>query len=150
LRGSTMSHELRGLIEWIWTLVGIYWLIAAWRSKPVARRETWFSRLGHIAVMALALLLPFSHTPDIAGLEARFIPESAWIAWAGFSITIAGCAFAVWARALLGGNWSATVTLKQDHELVRRGPYAVVRHPVYSGLLLGMLGTALTLGEVRG
>jgi protein-S-isoprenylcysteine O-methyltransferase Ste14 len=53
-------------------------------------------------------------------------------------------------RALLGSNWSATVTVKQHHELIRRGPYAIVRHPIYSGFLLGVLGTALALGEVRG
>jgi protein-S-isoprenylcysteine O-methyltransferase len=145
-----MPHELRGWIETVWTLVGIYWLVAALRSKPAVRRERWLSRLGHLCLMALALSLLFCHSTGIAVLETRLLPESTWIAWAGFVITIAGCAIAVWARALLGSNWSATVTLKQNHELVRRGPYAIVRHPVYSGLLLGMMGTALALGEGRG
>jgi len=145
-----MVHELRSWIELVWMLVGIYWLLAAFQSKPVARRERWYSRLGHIVMMALALFLLFKRSTGIAVLEARLIPENPGIAWAGFCITIAGCAFAVWARVLLGSNWSATVTLKQNHELVRRGPYAVVRHPVYSGFLLGMLGTALALGEFRG
>lgn len=145
-----MTLELRSWIEWVWTLVGIYWLFAALRSKPVARRERWYSRLGHLVMMALALILLFKRSTGISVLEARFIPEYNGIAWAGFGITIVGCAFAVWARVFLGSNWSATVTLKQNHELVRQGPYAVVRHPVYSGFLLGMLGTALTLGEVRG
>jgi protein-S-isoprenylcysteine O-methyltransferase Ste14 len=57
---------------------------------------------------------------------------------------------AVWARVFLGANWSATVTIKQDHEIIRNGPYALVRHPIYSGFLLGMLGTAIAIGEVRG
>jgi len=56
----------------------------------------------------------------------------------------------VWARVFLGANWSATVTIKQDHEIIRSGPYALVRHPIYSGLLLGMLGTAIAIGEMRG
>jgi protein-S-isoprenylcysteine O-methyltransferase len=70
------------------------------------------------------------------------------IAWTGLALTAAGCAFAIWARLLLGGNWSSSVTVKQDH--IRRGPYAIVRHPIYSGFLLGLLGTALALGELRG
>jgi protein-S-isoprenylcysteine O-methyltransferase Ste14 len=77
-------------------------------------------------------------------------PDRRQEAWTGLGLVIAGAAIAVWARALLGSNWSATVTLKRGHELVRRGPYALVRHPIYSGLLLGVLGTALALGEVRG
>jgi protein-S-isoprenylcysteine O-methyltransferase Ste14 len=51
---------------------------------------------------------------------------------------------------MLGSNWSGTVTVKQNHELIRSGPYAIVRHPIYSGFLLGLLGTALSVGEARG
>jgi len=57
---------------------------------------------------------------------------------------------AVWARIKLAGNWSGTVTLKEDHEIVRTGPYRWIRHPIYSGLLLGLLGSAVALGDVRG
>ena len=62
----------------------------------------------------------------------------------------AGIAFAVWARQYLGRNWSGTVTVKQDHELIRTGPYRLVRHPIYTGLLLAILGTAVAFGEWRG
>ena len=62
----------------------------------------------------------------------------------------AGIAFAVWARHYLGRNWSGTVTVKQDHELIRSGPYRLVRHPIYTGLLLAILGTAVAFGEWRG
>lgn len=55
-----------------------------------------------------------------------------------------------WSRIILGRNWSATVTIKKDHELVSSGPYAIVRHPLYSGVLLAMLGTAIFFGEIRG
>ena len=60
----------------------------------------------------------------------------------------AGIAFAVWARHYLGRNWSGTVTVKQDHELIRSGPYRLVRHPIYTGLLLAILGTAVALRRV--
>jgi protein-S-isoprenylcysteine O-methyltransferase Ste14 len=69
--------------------------------------------------------------------------------WSLVAITIGGCAFAVWARATLGSNWSSIVTVKQDHELILRGPYSVVRHPIYSGLLLALTGTAIAVGEIR-
>jgi protein-S-isoprenylcysteine O-methyltransferase Ste14 len=59
-------------------------------------------------------------------------------------------AFAIWARFYLGRNWSGTVTVKQDHKLIRTGPYAVVRHPIYAGFGLAILGTAIAIGEVRG
>jgi protein-S-isoprenylcysteine O-methyltransferase Ste14 len=62
---------------------------------------------------------------------------------------LAGMLFAGWARLFLGGNWSSDVALKQDHTLVRSGPYRIVRHPIYTGLLVALLGTAIALGELR-
>ena len=63
---------------------------------------------------------------------------------------VAGLLFAVWARVHLGRNWSSSVTIKQGHELITTGPYAVVRHPIYTGILAGILGTAIALSQVRG
>jgi protein-S-isoprenylcysteine O-methyltransferase len=57
--------------------------------------------------------------------------------------------FAGWARLFLGGNWSSNVTLKQNHTLVQSGPYRIVRHPIYTGLIVALLGTAVALGELR-
>jgi protein-S-isoprenylcysteine O-methyltransferase Ste14 len=68
----------------------------------------------------------------------------------GLIMVAAGLGFSVWARVYLGRNWSAVVTIKQDHELVRGGPYGLVRHPIYSGLLFALLGTAVAIGEWRG
>ena len=64
-------------------------------------------------------------------------------------LTVAGMLFSVWARLTLGRNWSGTVTIKQDHELIQRGPYRIVRHPIYTGMLLAMLGTAFIYGIAR-
>jgi len=142
-------------IEGIWIAVGVVWLIGALTSKPAVRREAVTSSLRHIAIMAAAFVLlfpgvPFSARLGVGPLAWRFVPESPVIAWTGVALTLAGCAFAVWARLLLGGNWSSSVTVKQNHRLIRRGPYTIVRHPIYSGFLLGMLGSALALGELRG
>jgi protein-S-isoprenylcysteine O-methyltransferase Ste14 len=75
------------------------------------------------------------------------LPASGIAPWTGVLLTFAGLGFAIWARLVLGGNWSATVTVKRDHKLICRGPYAIVRHPIYSGLLLAALGSAITFGE---
>jgi protein-S-isoprenylcysteine O-methyltransferase Ste14 len=145
-----MAPDVWHWIESVWLLVGICWLVAALWAKPVARRERLLTRVVHLAIMTVACVLLFSRSARVGVLGARLLPESAGIGWAGLCLTVAGCAFAVWARAWLGRNWSATVTRKQDHELVRSGPYAVVRHPICAGLLLAILATALALGEVRG
>jgi protein-S-isoprenylcysteine O-methyltransferase len=142
-------------IDWIWSAVGIVWLAAAWASKRAVRREAAASRLLHMAIMAAVFALLFPELPFVGKLPVgplvwRFAPDSPVIAWTGVVLTVAGCAFAIWARLLLGANWSSSVTVKHDHQLIRKGPYAIVRHPIYSGFLLGMLGTALELGEWRG
>jgi protein-S-isoprenylcysteine O-methyltransferase len=120
------------------------------RLKRVVRREKTWSRAGHLAILAAAFSLVFNQSARVGILGVRFLPESSLIDMLGLGITVAGCGFAVWARFRLGSNWSGTVTVKQDHELIRSGPYAIVRHPIYAGLLVGLVGTTLALGEVRG
>jgi protein-S-isoprenylcysteine O-methyltransferase Ste14 len=78
------------------------------------------------------------------------MPESVWFGVVGLVSTVIGIAVAIWARIILGTNWSAVVTIKQGHQIIRRGPYAVIRHPIYSGGLLALLGTAIAFGEIRG
>jgi protein-S-isoprenylcysteine O-methyltransferase Ste14 len=145
-----MTLDVWSCIESVWLLVGLYWLVAALWSKPVARREQLLTRVVHLAIMTVACVLLFSSSTKVGVLGARLLPEAAGIGWAGLCMTVAGCVFAAWARVCLGPNWSGTATRKQNHELVRRGPYALVRHPIYAGFLLAILGTALALGEVRG
>lgn len=134
----------------VWILLGIYWAYTAIRVKPVARREGSASRFLHMLLMLAACFLLFSARAAWGPLAVRFVPDVSWIRWTGFGLTAAGCAFAAWGRALLGTNWSATVTLKESHELIRNGPYAIARHPIYAGLLVAVFGTGLEVGEVRG
>jgi hypothetical protein len=103
-------------------------------SKKTARRETASSRLLHIVIMTAALVLLFPSLPfgarlPMGPLAWRFVPDSPAIAWTGLALTVAGCAFAIWARLLLGGNWSGSVTVKQDHQLIRgdRTPSSAIR-----------------------
>ena len=144
-----MNFDALSLTGDVWILLGIIWLLGALRVKATERREPMVSRLLHAAFMVAAFVLLYDRNLNVELLSRRFVPETGAIAWGGFGLVLCGASFALWARFYIGTNWSANVTLKQDHELIRSGPYAVVRHPIYSGLLLAILGTAVVIGEVR-
>jgi protein-S-isoprenylcysteine O-methyltransferase Ste14 len=141
-------HGVPFAILWLTWLA--YWFVAALNVKRTQRRENFGSLLLNRAPLVIgALLLAFERQP-LHWLSARFLPLSQAFYWIGLFMLAAGLAFAVWARRYLGRNWSGIVTVKQDHELIRSGPYALVRHPIYTGLLLAILGTAVAIGEWRG
>lgn len=136
----------------IWLLWLLYWAISAIRVKPAVRTESASSRLGrHLLLLMLAAILVFHRFARLnhTFLNDRFVPDQPWVIWLGFFLTVAGLAFTCWARVVLGRNWSGIVQLKRDHELIVRGPYRIVRHPIYTGLLLAFFGTALVIGEWR-
>ena len=140
----------RWLFPALWTAWALYWWITSLDVKATARRESWLSRALHLGPLFLAAALLWTPRLGVAALDERFMPWAPWQFGAGAGLTCAGLAFAVWARRHIGRNWSAIVTLKQDHELVTSGPYALVRHPIYTGLLAGFLGGAIALGQWRG
>ncbi len=138
------------ICEYLWVTFAVIWIIWAMRTKPVQTREGVSSRLSYTVLAVAAAYAMFSGDVPRAWLRIRIFPADLWIEVVGIAITATGIAFAIWARAYLGGNWSSSVTVKVGHELVRSGPYHWVRHPIYSGMILGMLGTAVVRGQVRG
>ena len=129
-----------------WSAFLLLWLLLAGWGKPTAQAESVGSRLLHFVLTALVYILLFYPTP-LPGLNRRFLPATPLLAGLGFALTALGLGFCVWARLQLGRNWSARVEVKRGHELIRRGPYRLVRHPIYSGLLLATLGTGLAVGR---
>jgi protein-S-isoprenylcysteine O-methyltransferase Ste14 len=136
----------------IWAGFFGYWAFAAVKGerKRAARVEVSGSYLVHVALFVLAFALVLFGPLPFGPLAGRFLPDRPEFTWTGMVLLIAGLGFAVWARRHLGPYWSGHVVIRADHRLIRSGPYAVVRHPIYSGLLLGMLGTAIAVGEWRG
>ncbi|MGH9756572.1 MAG: methyltransferase family protein, partial [Candidatus Acidiferrales bacterium] len=114
------------------------------------RREPAGELLIRVVWMIGAAYLLFHFDPRFGALNRRFLPQRMWIASFGAVVTVAGIGIAVWARRRLGKNWSAEVTIREGHALILSGPYAYIRHPIYSGMLLGILGTAIAVGEYRG
>lgn len=142
--------SIHNTIEAAWIFFLLFWFAMSFAVKRTVRRLSLAGRTFQVAMGAVAYLLLFSDALEQGWRARRVVPPAQAWALAGVVLTYCGVAFACWARVILGRNWSAMVTVKQDHQLVRSGPYSIVRHPIYSGLLLAGLGTALAVGEVRG
>ena len=108
------------------------------------------SRAIHLALVCGAFVLiavpPFRAGP----LGWHWLPRLRFVFLFGTAVLVASLALAVWARRHLGPYWSGTITVKEEHRLIRSGPYSFVRHPIYTGIVAGMVGTAIALGELRG
>lgn len=133
-----------------WIAFGAIWLLAALSTKRTLYRESPAQRLRYWVLLVIAYLLLVHGRQLPYPLNLRIVPHAATILWAGAFFCILGLGFALWARVTLGRNWSGVVTLKEGHELVDRGPYQIVRHPIYTGILTMFFATALVLGHVAG
>jgi protein-S-isoprenylcysteine O-methyltransferase Ste14 len=147
---SLLPIFYRYLFPAMWLSWAAYWWISSRNVKAAVRHESLASRFSHIGPLILAGILLSMPKVPIRFLGERFLPLTTWPFVLATGLTAAGLLFTVWARRHLGANWSATVTIKEGHELIVSGPYALVRHPIYTGLLLAFVGSALAIGEWRG
>jgi protein-S-isoprenylcysteine O-methyltransferase Ste14 len=134
----------------VWIAFLLYWQIKAINTKATQRLEPVASRILRVFIFLIAIVLLSTTRIPLPWLYLQLWPVGVLPFWLGAAVTIAGILFAVWAREHLGSNWSRSVTIKQDHELITTGPYAVVRHPIYTGILTGFLGMAIAISQVRG
>jgi protein-S-isoprenylcysteine O-methyltransferase Ste14 len=138
------------LIEGPWIIFAAYWAIGALRTRRTAKKEPFLWRYGVMAIEAVGFTLLFSRAARIGILGNRVIPRGYDLRIAGVILLWAGIALALWARWHLGQYWSGRITIKEDHKLIRTGPYAHLRHPIYSGLILAVIGTAMEMDQWRG
>jgi protein-S-isoprenylcysteine O-methyltransferase Ste14 len=141
------------VISWMWLAFVACWLILAQFNKKASRSTPW-SRAWAVraAIIIGVLVLLWLRRRGAGGFAAR-TSRSLWLhhpgvaaQWTGVLLCLAGFSLAFWARAHLGRNWGMPMSLRQGHELVTSGPYAYVRHPIYSGIMLAMIGSAVALG----
>jgi protein-S-isoprenylcysteine O-methyltransferase Ste14 len=140
------------LILGCWDVFVLFCLINMFTNKRTIERQSIGSRLLYsIPFLASFWLLFGGFARHRAHLFQQIVlPHSAITGAIGLAVTVLGLALAIWARVVLGRNWSGTVTLKENHELVVRGPYAYVRHPIYTAMSLMVLGTAIAVGTPGG
>jgi protein-S-isoprenylcysteine O-methyltransferase Ste14 len=139
----TLDTLLRGA----WLPLCAVWIAGALKAKPKAYTEHASSRFGHLMAIGVAMTLLFWDRARAGILAVRVVPRSDATTAIAVVLTFAGILLAIWARVYLAGNWSAVVAIKQDHSLIRTGPYRFVRHPIYAGFLIAMLGNAIGFGE---
>jgi protein-S-isoprenylcysteine O-methyltransferase Ste14 len=144
-----MNFDPNSGVGLAWLVFLGYWLIARFSVNRMERPEPGGTLMVRILIMAGAYWLLFQQDPRFGALNNRLIPYDARIVLVGVLLTWSGVAFAIWARYHLGKFWSATVALRQGHQLIRSGPYANIRHPIYTGMLTAVLGTALAVGRYR-
>jgi len=143
------AFELREAISLCWLVFVVVWVLASGATKRTAERPgnqvpyrvMWFAAFG-------LLFLSRPRRNALGSLGRAVLPADSTLAAVGLVLAIAGLAFAIWARATLGRNWSGTIQFKEDHTLVDRGPYAIVRHPIYTAILIMFVGTALAYGTL--
>ena len=137
------------LIEGPWIVFIVYWAIGALKTRRTERTESFASRYGILFIEIGGFALLFADDVELGILEHRFLPRTFAIGATGVALTWAGIGLALWARWHLGQYWSARITIKEDHKLIRTGPYARLRHPIYSGLDLAAIGSALAIDRWR-
>lgn len=131
-----------------WALFLLVWLVGAFFTKAT-RFKPGTGRVFILRVLLVCFIYIFvAHRIPGHVLQLQILPRTALSCSLALAVTACGVAFAIWARLTLGRNWSSMPQLKQGHELIVKGPYALVRHPIYTGISTALLGTALFVGQL--
>ena len=144
-----MPFTPTNVVVGLWLGLFAVWIVAALGAKRTMRSEFGWPRVGQLVLNVTTWLLMTGRVLDDTVWSERALPDTLAIGVGGSVLALAGAVFTLWARFTIGRNWSGNITVKTDHELMTRGPYAIVRHPIYFGLLVTLAGTAVVVGEYR-
>lgn len=132
-------HVIDFIILVAWVVFWIFWLAASVNVKTGRNRWAQFAGIRVVAIIVFLLLL------RLRVFKGHAVVTNPWLQGIGTAIFVTGLALAVWARLYLGRNWGMPMSRKADPELVTTGPYRTVRHPIYSGIILAMIGTTIAV-----
>lgn len=135
----------RSIIAGLWLLFVVYWAVAAVGAKRNASSRPWRGGIGLrlVLILLIATVLRSPSLRDFLAEAQRSTSHSDIFGWTGVALCVLGFGLAISARWYLGSNWGMPMSRKEQPELVTRGPYAFIRHPIYTGLILAMLGSAI-------
>ncbi len=147
--GIRHLNPYQAVVAACWAIFLVYWLVSASSVKQTAEGRGWRRWGWRIPIIVAALIFLLLGR---IGVVARFAGERLWATTppegiAADALVVLGLAIALWARRILGSNWSSDPVIRERHELIERGPYAYVRHPIYSGMLLMLLGAAVLMAR---
>lgn len=145
----TTKEVFHLLVEVPWIVFLLYWIVSAIRTRNTVQTESFASRYAIVLIETAGFVLLFHHAAGIGFLGTRFMHRTLASAIVGSVLTWIGIGLAIWARYHLAEYWSARITIKEDHQLIRTGPYARLRHPIYSGIILAAIGSAVVIDEWR-
>lgn len=147
-----MSNYIKIGLQICWVIILIYWILSRNKTKKVADQEGRIKQfLYYILPLIVAILLLgpgewFGHSL----IRENFVEHSNFVGFVGLLFCSSGTFLACWARNKLGENWSLSIQKKENHELIQSGIYGIIRHPIYTGLLMLFVGNAIIVGDYRG
>jgi len=134
----------------MWSVIFIYWLVSSFAVKKTVKRQSGKGRILYIICVLTAFMFLFGNYFSIDFLDQTVFPQTYNWRITGLIFCALGLTFSLMARIWLGENWSGRITIKENHELIQSGPYALTRNPIYSGFLLAFSGCSMSLGLLKG
>ncbi len=142
-----MAEIFLWLLAGIWILfMGFLFIPDLLTGAPAERRSSWYLRNSIVILVPAIIVIMLLNMYENGALLVRVVPDTLLSGVTGLALTAIGLGFAGWARVHLGRFWSSMVMIKAGHQLIRTGPYRIVRNPMYTGFIVAYAGAAIAIG----